>query len=103
MDSLVDDIPRVSKRRSHCDGRQGPPAAETAAATPAPRQSRAAVSFLVQGTWCIQHQHSSMAVTVKSLSWMGFVFYHMPHTPYYGHVYVGNGLKNSDLIFMLPN
>jgi radial spoke head protein 9 len=44
-----------------------------------------------------------MSVVVKSLAWAGFVFFHMPSTPYFGHVYVGTGLKNNDLIFMLPN
>lgn len=55
-----------------------------------------------KGCWSIQYQKGASCVALRSLVWPGAVFYHAIGTPAYGHVYVGNGLKNNDLIFMLP-
>ncbi|KAG4066047.1 hypothetical protein HA402_001294 [Bradysia odoriphaga] len=38
---------------------------------------------------------------VKSLYWPGMVFFHKPMTNAHGFCYVGNGLRNHDLLFML--
>ena len=40
-------------------------------------------------------------VTLRSLLWPGFVFYHVVGTRQYGSAYVGTGEKNRDIGFML--
>jgi radial spoke head protein 9 len=54
-----------------------------------------------KGCWSIQYQKGAACAALRSLHWPGFVFYHALQTPMYGHVYVGTGLANTDLIFML--
>jgi radial spoke head protein 9 len=51
--------------------------------------------------WSIQFQQGSKAVVLRSFLWPGFVFYHAPGTPFYGHIYQGDGQRNNDLIFEL--
>ena len=53
------------------------------------------------GSWSIQFERGSGLVTLRSLHWLGFAFYHVPGTRKYGSVYVGVGTKNLDLPFML--
>ncbi|XP_031565996.1 radial spoke head protein 9 homolog [Actinia tenebrosa] len=53
------------------------------------------------GSWSIQFERGSGLVTLRSLHWLGFSFYHVPGTRKYGSVYVGTGNKNLDLPFML--
>ena len=55
-----------------------------------------------KGCWSIQYQNGSSAVVLRSLIWPGFTFFHTPNSSLYGHVYVGNGQRNNDLIFELP-
>ena len=52
-------------------------------------------------SWSLQYERGGSIVTVKSLLWPGYVFYHMPNTRFYGSLYFGNGIKNLDLPFML--
>ncbi|EGD80944.1 hypothetical protein PTSG_01527 [Salpingoeca rosetta] len=52
--------------------------------------------------WSIQYQNGSKAVVLRSLIWPGFVFFHTPNSPLFGHAYVGTGQRNNDLIFELP-
>jgi radial spoke head protein 9 len=40
-------------------------------------------------------------VTLRSLLWQGYVFFHVPGSREYGSIYVGSGEKNLDLPFML--
>jgi radial spoke head protein 9 len=54
-----------------------------------------------KGCWTIQEDKVSPQVTIRSLMWPGFYFYHVPATPYHGYVYFGFGEKNTDLGFML--
>lgn len=54
-----------------------------------------------KGSWSLQFERGSGLLTLRSLLWLGFVFYHIPGTRKFGSVYVGTGEKNSDLPFML--
>ncbi|RDD44841.1 Radial spoke head protein 9-like protein [Trichoplax sp. H2] len=54
-----------------------------------------------KGSWSVQFERGDAVVTIRSLLWIGYVFYHIPDTRSYGHVYVGNGEINLDLSFML--
>eukprot|EP00049_Salpingoeca_infusionum_P005722 m.96175 g.96175 ORF g.96175 m.96175 type:complete len:293 (+) comp13065_c0_seq1:387-1265(+) len=51
--------------------------------------------------WSIQYQQGSKLVVLRSMTWPGFTFFHVPHTPLFGHVYQGDGQRNNDLIFEL--
>jgi len=52
-------------------------------------------------SWSIQGDPSQRLVTIRSLLWPGYVAFHECNTPYFGGVYIGNGLRNNDLAFML--
>jgi len=54
-----------------------------------------------RGSWSVQQERGSGLVSIKSLLWPGYFFYHVPDTRQYGSVYVGTGEKNIDLPFML--
>ncbi|KAL5008947.1 hypothetical protein ScPMuIL_014528 [Solemya velum] len=54
-----------------------------------------------KGSWSLQFERGSGLVTLRSLLWLGYVFYHIPGTRKFGSVYVGTGEKNMDLPFML--
>ena len=54
-----------------------------------------------QGSWSLQVDSSRTRATLRSLLWPGYVAYHRVNTGLYGGIYIGNGLKNSDLPFML--
>ena len=53
------------------------------------------------GSWSVQYEKGCGLVTLRSLHWLGFVFYHVPETRKFGCIYVGTGEKNLDLPFML--
>ncbi|CAB4019242.1 radial spoke head 9 homolog, partial [Paramuricea clavata] len=53
------------------------------------------------GSWSVQYEKGCGLVTLRSLHWLGFIFYHVPETRKFGCVYVGTGEKNLDLPFML--
>ena len=53
------------------------------------------------GTWSLQFERGSGLVTLKSLQYLGYVFYHVPGTTKYGSFYAGTGEKNFDIPFML--
>jgi len=53
------------------------------------------------GSWSLQTDPCKTAVVLKSLLYPGFTFYHEPGTALFGSVYVGDGLKNEDLAFMI--
>lgn len=54
-----------------------------------------------KGSWSLQFERGSGLVTLRSLLWVGYVFYHVPGSREYGSIYVGSGEKNMDLPFML--
>ncbi|KAJ8409171.1 hypothetical protein AAFF_G00241920 [Aldrovandia affinis] len=53
-----------------------------------------------KGSWSMQLEGSSVCV-LRSLLWLGLTFFHVPTTPQHGYVYMGDGIKNLDLPFML--
>jgi len=53
------------------------------------------------GSWSIQFERGSGLLSLRSLHWLGFTFYHVPGSRKYGSIYVGLGTKNLDLPFML--
>jgi radial spoke head protein 9 len=54
-----------------------------------------------KGSWSVQLERGGSLVTLRSLLWLGYYFYHVPSTCHYGSVYVGTGERNIDLPFML--
>ncbi|XP_064623054.1 radial spoke head protein 9 homolog [Lineus longissimus] len=54
-----------------------------------------------KGSWSLQFERGSGLVTLRSLLWQGYIFYHVPGTREFGSIYVGYGEKNKDLPFML--
>ncbi len=44
---------------------------------------------------------SSFSVVLRSLQWPGFFFYHKQESKKFGSVYMGEGLKNDELTFMI--
>jgi hypothetical protein len=55
----------------------------------------------VRGSWAV-HADSFKGVTVlRSLLFPGYAFYYSAHTLTWGGLYVGDGLQNTDLVFML--
>uniref|UniRef100_A0A0B7ABU3 Radial spoke head protein 9 homolog n=1 Tax=Arion vulgaris TaxID=1028688 RepID=A0A0B7ABU3_9EUPU len=53
------------------------------------------------GSWSIQFERGSGLLTLRSLLWPGYSFYHVPATREYGSVYFGTGERNLDLPFMI--
>mmetsp|Transcript_37215 Transcript_37215/g.100723 ORF Transcript_37215/g.100723 Transcript_37215/m.100723 type:complete len:283 (-) Transcript_37215:51-899(-) len=58
-------------------------------------------SDLPKGCWAVRQDPSGALVTLRSLSWPGYVAYHVPLTTKFGGVYFGYGQKNKDLPFLL--
>lgn len=58
---------------------------------------------LPRGQWTVlgASQETSNLVSVRSLLWPGYVFYHKVGTKRFGSLYIGDGLKNDELQFMI--
>lgn len=58
-----------------------------------------------RGQWTIQggsdSDDSNRIVSVRSLLWPGFYFYHKAGSKKFGNFYVGDGLKNDELQFII--
>ncbi|ESN96418.1 hypothetical protein HELRODRAFT_156021 [Helobdella robusta] len=54
-----------------------------------------------KGSWSLQMENGETLVTLKSLLWLGLVFYHVVGTKQFGCSYFGYGDYNIDLPFML--
>jgi radial spoke head protein 9 len=54
-----------------------------------------------QGCWSLQTSENGQTVTLRSLLWPGYYFYHNIGTSDYGGAYFGDGRKNSAILFML--
>lgn len=54
------------------------------------------------GTWALRLDKAKAQVSVRSLRWPGYFFYHDVATPYYGSVYFGDGRENKDIQFNMP-
>jgi radial spoke head protein 9 len=57
------------------------------------------VDDLPRNQWVIRNEIG--ATVIRSLLWPGYSFYHTPGTPYFGGVYIGDGIKQADLAFLL--
>jgi radial spoke head protein 9 len=51
--------------------------------------------------WSIQIDASGNLATVRSLLWPGYASFHVANTNKFGGLYIGDGIKNADLPFML--
>ena len=51
--------------------------------------------------WSIIKDTTQTVATLRSQLWPGFYSYHRSNTPLYGSVYIGDGIKNIDLPFMI--
>jgi radial spoke head protein 9 len=54
-----------------------------------------------KGTWSIQKDTTEQVAIIRNKLWPGYYAYHRVKTPIYGGVYIGNGLKNLDLPFLI--
>ncbi|XP_030639183.1 radial spoke head protein 9 homolog [Chanos chanos] len=54
-----------------------------------------------KGSWSLQMERGGSVCVIRSLLWLGLTFFHVPMSPQHGYVYMGDGLKNLDLPFML--
>ena len=52
-------------------------------------------------SWSIIKDTTGTVATLRSQLWPGFYAYHRCNTSIYGSVYIGDGIKNIDLPFML--
>ena len=51
--------------------------------------------------WCLTKDCTETTAILKSLLWPGYCAYHRTFTPIYGALYIGYGIRNHDLPFML--
>uniref|UniRef100_A0A8C6WQK5 Radial spoke head protein 9 homolog n=1 Tax=Neogobius melanostomus TaxID=47308 RepID=A0A8C6WQK5_9GOBI len=54
-----------------------------------------------KGSWHLRFECAKHVCVIRSHLWLGLTFYHIPMTPQHGYVYIGDGIKNVDLPFML--
>lgn len=54
-----------------------------------------------KGAWSVQADSAGVVGTVRSLLWPGYVAFSIVGTDCFGGVYMGDGIKNKDLPFML--
>ena len=54
-----------------------------------------------KGCWSLQVDPSGTLGTLRNFLWPGYFAFHLVNTQRFGGVYIGNGIKNSDLPFML--
>jgi radial spoke head protein 9 len=54
-----------------------------------------------QGVWSIQVSNDEVSVNCKNLLWPGYYAFHKLNTNIFGSAYIGDGIKNIDLAFML--
>lgn len=52
-------------------------------------------------SWSIQEDVTGTVATLKSLLWPGYYAYHRANTSIYGSIYIGDGLRNDNLPFMV--
>lgn len=52
-----------------------------------------------KGTWTVQRRTDY--IHIRSLKWPGYQFYHKQNTNNFGGMYIGDGLKNLELHFIV--
>ena len=55
----------------------------------------------IRGSWSVQPDTTKSQAIIKSLLWPGYYAYHKLKSKIFGGVYIGDGIKNADLPFML--
>ncbi|GLI64377.1 hypothetical protein VaNZ11_007641 [Volvox africanus] len=55
----------------------------------------------LRGAWCVHYDAFKGVAQVRSLLWPGYFFYYAANELTWGALYVGDGNRNNDLIFML--
>ncbi len=55
----------------------------------------------VRGAWALQHDPFKGIAILRSLVYPGYFFYYSSPEVAWGGLYVGDGLQNCDLVFML--
>ena len=58
-------------------------------------------SDLPKCVWNIQKDTTESVALIRNSLWPGYYAFHRVHTPIYGGVYIGYGIKNLDLLFMI--
>jgi radial spoke head protein 9 len=53
------------------------------------------------GSWAIQKDSTGRVAIIRNFQWPGFFAYHKAASKVFGSVYIGEGLKNTELPFML--
>lgn len=56
---------------------------------------------LPKGAWSLQIDHSGSLATVRSFLWPGYFAFHKANSNSFGGIYIGDGVKNTDLPFMI--
>lgn len=56
---------------------------------------------LPKGCWAVRQDLAASLVTLRSLSWPGYIAYHAPETAKFGGLYCGYAQKSRDLPFLL--
>lgn len=55
----------------------------------------------VKGSWTMQLDSTKQIVNIRNLTWPGYFAIHKSNTNMFFGIYIGNGLKNTDLSFMI--
>jgi radial spoke head protein 9 len=56
---------------------------------------------LPHGCWAKRLDPANSSVQLRSLLWPGYVFYAVAEKQYFGSIYIGHGVRNNDLPFLL--
>ena len=55
----------------------------------------------IKGSWSIIKDMTGTTACIKSLVWPGYFAYCTAHTNMFGGIYMGFGIRNKDLAFLL--
>lgn len=69
--------------------------------SPGLRLPAAPCSAYPAGMWAITHDDFTQTSFIRHLEWPGFAFFYSNEQKDFGAFYVGNGVKNSDILFMI--
>lgn len=58
-------------------------------------------SDMPQGLWSVQKDSNGKTAVIRNHVWAGYTAYHKVGSNTFGGVYIGDGLKNADLAFMI--
>ncbi|KEG04109.1 conserved Plasmodium protein, unknown function [Plasmodium vinckei vinckei] len=59
-------------------------------------------SDIPSNAWNIKINKELNKISIINFLYPGYTFYHTLNTPFYASIYIGNGLSNHDLPFLLP-